>query len=51
MEMKKIFSFFSLVFSFSTYDKYLGVGIGVCKSNKYNGFNISTDFGILIDFI
>ncbi len=47
--MKKIFfffSFFSLVFAFSTYDKYLDVGIGVCKSNKYNGVNVlSTDFG------
>ena len=43
--MKKIFFFFSfvsLVFAFST---YVGVGIGLCKSDKYSGFNFSTDFG------
>ncbi|QCI28970.1 hypothetical protein [Caminibacter pacificus] len=49
--MKKIiffFSFFVFLFgmSFSNdYKKYVSVGLGVCKSKKYNGFNISTDFG------
>ena len=33
------------MFAFSTYYKYVGVGIDGCKSNKYSGFNFLTDFG------
>jgi opacity protein-like surface antigen len=48
--MKKIVFFFSLFvfvfgFSFSDYEKYVSVGFGVCNSDKYDGFDISTDFG------